>query len=285
MTKQEQASLKPVETRLDWARKYAKELEEAANAFFSDGHDGTAIDYKHDDDAGRIHVTVHLPHGFPEDLGRVIGGAFHQLRAALDNLAYQLVLTNGNRPTRRTAFPVLSACAKGEFPARTKQRLDGMSDGAQTIIERLQPYNEWPERPKDTVLWLIDELNNIDKHRIAHLACLWIATCNGSLHFQSGAAEHLQARIEEVHPRGIAEHGATLLDFRWNPMLRWLLPNPEMMMEIDISSDVALRNPEREWFLDPDRIPTRALPVTHFLNAALTYCDTTVLPAFAEEFK
>ena len=285
MGEPEQGSLKPVQTRLDWARKYVKELEEAANAFFGDGQDGTAIDYKHDDNAGRIHVSVHLPTGFPEDLGRVIGGAFHQMRAAFDNLVYQLVLANGGTPTKKTAFPVLFECADGKFPAIAKQRLAGVSDTARATIERLQPYEEWPERPKDTILWLVDELNNIDKHRIAHLACLWIATCNGTLYGKGSTAEQIQGRIEDVHPRGIAEHGATLLDFRWNPMLRRLLPNPEMMMEIDISSDIALRNPEREWFLDPDLIPTRALPITHFLNAALKYCDTAVFPAFAEEFK
>jgi hypothetical protein len=53
----------------------------------------------------------------------------------------------------------------------------------------------------------------------------------------------------------------------------------------DISSDVALKNPERSDFLDPDGIPTEALPITHFLDAALDYCDSTLLPRFADEFK
>jgi hypothetical protein len=160
-----------------------------------------------------------------------------------------------------------------------------MSPTARATIERLQPFNEWPERPKDTTLWLIHELNNIDKHRIAHLACLWIATCSGTLYGKGATAAEIEGRIEHVHRRGIAEHGATLLDFRWNPILRKLLPNPEMMMEIDLSSDIALRNPERPSFLDPDGIPTEALPIVHFLNSALDYCDRAVMPAFAKEFE
>jgi hypothetical protein len=56
------------------------------------------------------------------------------------------------------------------------------------------------------------------------------------------------------------------------------------MMEIDLSSDVALRNPERDSFLDPDGMPTEALPISHFLDAALKYCETTIAPAFADEF-
>ena len=279
------ASIDAFNTRIDWARKYFVELEEATNALMGDGRDGTAVDYKQDNNAGRIHVSVHLPNGVPEDFGRIIAGAFHELRSAFDNLVYQLVLANGGTPTKQTAFPVLWEKPDREFAATTKGQLVGVSDTARAAIERLQPFNEWPERPKDTILWLINELNNIDKHRIAHLACLWIAHCDGTLYGKGATAEQIQGRIEEVHPRGIAEHGATLLGFRWNPMLRWLIPNPEMMMEVDLSSEIALRSPERKWFLDPDRIPTRALPLTHFFQTALSYCDTTVLPAFAEEFK
>lgn len=279
------ASIDAFKTRIDWARKYAQELEEATDALMGDGRDGTAVDYKHDNDAGRIHISVHLPNGFPEDFGRIISGAFHQLRSAFDNLAYQLVLANEGTPSKKTEFPILWKPPDGKFAAATKSQLDGMSDTARASIERLQPFNEWPESPKDTTLWLIHELNNIDKHRIAHLACLWIATCSGELKMKGPTAAHIGARAAHEPTRGIAEHNATLLDFRWNPMLRALVPNPEMMVEIDISSDVALRSPERETFLDPDGIPTEALPIAHFLDAAFKYCDTTVLPAFAKEFK
>jgi len=285
MNNGDQASLEPVQTRIDWARKYVDELEEATSLFMDYDTEGSAVNYKQDNGAGRIHVTVHLPNGFPKDFRRIIGGALHQLRAIFDNLVYQLVLANEGTPTKRTAFPVLWECPDGKFPAIAKQRLEGVSGPARATIERLQPFNEWPERPKDTTLWLVDELNNIDKHRIAHLACLWIATCSGTLHMKGPTAADIGGRVAHEPTRGIAEHDATLLDFRWNPMLRALVPNPEMMMEIDISSDVALRSPERDSFLDPDGIPTEALPIAHFLKAALKYADTTVLPAFADEFQ
>jgi hypothetical protein len=281
--------MRPFETRLDWARKYVEELKTAADGFVNDGRDGTAVDYKQDDKAGRILVSVHLPYGFPEDFGRMIGAAFHELRAAFDNLAYQLVLANGGTPTGKTDFPIFWRPPDGEFAAATNQRLKGMSGSARAAIERLQPFNEWPERPKDTKLWLIHELNNLDKHRIAHLACLWIAQCHGKLLLKedSGATRpaEIDARFEHVHRRGVAEDGAPLLDMRWDPVLRALLPNGEMMMEIDISVDVALRNPERTSFLDPDGIATDALPIEHFLNAALDYCHRTVAPTFASEFE
>lgn len=56
-----------------------------------------------------------------------------------------------------------------------------------------------------------------------------------------------------------------------------------MMMEIEISSDVALKNPERPDFLDPDGEPTEALPITHFFDAALECSDARLPPRFAQE--
>ncbi|NLT07176.1 MAG: hypothetical protein GXY03_12820 [Solirubrobacterales bacterium] len=281
----ETASLAPVQTRIGWARKYVDELKEATNAFMSTDADASAVNYKQDRTVGQILVSVHLPNGFPEDFGRVIGGAFHQLRSAFDNLAYQLVLANGGTPTKQTSFPVLADCPNGQFAAMTNQRLAGMSKSARATIKRLQPFNEWPERPKDTTLWLIHELNNLDKHRIHHLACLWIATCNSTLYMKGATAADINSRVEYFASRGVAEHDAPLIDIRWDPALMAALPNDEMLMEIDRSADIAIRNPERASFLDPDGQPTEALPIAHFLDDALTYCETTVLPAFADEFK
>ena len=41
----------------------------------------------------------------PVDLSLVIGDAVHNLRSALDHLAWQLVLANGQTPTTQTAYP------------------------------------------------------------------------------------------------------------------------------------------------------------------------------------
>lgn len=281
----ELGSLNAVQTRIGWARKYVDELKEATNAFMHRNADASAVDYKEDRAAGRIVASVHLPDGFPEDFGRVIGGAFHQLRAAFDNLAYQLVLANNGTPTKDTAFPILCQCPEGQFEARTNRRLTGMSRSARATIKELQPFEVWPERPKDTTLWLIHELNNIDKHRIHHLACLWLATCNATMYMKGGVAADIGGRVEHPPARGVVEHGAPLFELRWDPALMAARANQEVMVEFDLSADIALRSPERSTFLDPDRQPTEALPIAHFLDAALAYCDATVLPAFAGEFE
>jgi hypothetical protein len=43
----------------------------------------------------------------PIELSLLVGEIAHQMRSALDHLAFALVQAAGNTPTRRTAFPVL----------------------------------------------------------------------------------------------------------------------------------------------------------------------------------
>jgi hypothetical protein len=279
----EKASLDGIQTRLGWARQYVNDLKKISADFMRpDPNPGSAIDYEQK--PGHVLVSVYLPGDFPDEFGRIMGGAFHQLRSLFDNLAYQLVLANHGTPTKKTEFPILKDGT--DFDKRTKNALAGMSTTARAEIKALQPFNEWPQHPEHTTLWLIHELNNIDKHRLAHLACLWIATCNATLNTMGGIpAADIDARFEYVAERGVAEHKAPLLDIRWDAAKVAALTGHQVAVDIDISSDVALKNPERTGFLDPDGKPTDALPVAHFLDAALKYCETTVLPRFAQEFK
>ena len=45
----------------------------------------------------------------PNEIGLVTGDVIHNLRSALDHLAYQLVLVNGATPTRQTCFPIFDS--------------------------------------------------------------------------------------------------------------------------------------------------------------------------------
>jgi len=57
-------------------------------------------------------------------------------------------------------FPLFSVANEVLFARKTR----GMSPQAQAAIERLQPYNR-PDPTKD-ILWVLNRLSNIDKHRL-----------------------------------------------------------------------------------------------------------------------
>lgn len=108
----------------------------------------------------------------PKDWGLLIGEFAHNARSALDYLAWQLVLANNGKPSRRTQFPiVLNPCAW--INRSGAGRLHGASRAHIAAVERLQPYNRvdsdgwsYSRRMFDHPLTHLQSLNNEDKHRV-----------------------------------------------------------------------------------------------------------------------
>lgn len=110
----------------------------------------------------------------PPRFSAIIGDAVYNFRSALDHLAWQLVIANGQTPVERlTAFPI---CTKPAQWDRAKGKLKGMSDTARALVESEQPcYNRHPYRKQNFTF--LEELSNVDKHR--HLNLVQTATLGG----------------------------------------------------------------------------------------------------------
>ena len=86
----------------------------------------------------------------------------YDLRSVLDHLAYAIV----PQPDSQTAFPIIHPDhGLNDFLAKTTTKLPGLQQGkpdAWDIIKQLQPYQGAGKRD---LLWVLHELNIIDKHR------------------------------------------------------------------------------------------------------------------------
>jgi hypothetical protein len=116
----------------------------------------------------------------PASLSLIAGDCSHNLRAALDNLAFELALryTKGPLPSKiadASGFPIFHEDPTKNPDPRPLQKFDNMVRGidprAKTVIEGLQPYNRedgfWRDR-----LWQLNKLETIDKHRLPHATTL-----------------------------------------------------------------------------------------------------------------
>ncbi len=99
------------------------------------------------------------------DTELILGDCVHNLRSALDHLAYQLVVLNKRTPDRRSNFPIF------DHPHRKRRKcwlrrvpllVPGISPQANQIIENIQPYQKGDIGHR---LAELRELDNIDKHR------------------------------------------------------------------------------------------------------------------------
>ena len=105
-------------------------------------------------------------------MGLVAGDAIHNLRAALDHLAWQLAVAGGGA-NRRTQFPIYDDQAI--FRANVDAVLRGVSPTDRATIETLQPYHlraaeavEGVHRDLslNALLMIVSRLDNVDKHTV-----------------------------------------------------------------------------------------------------------------------
>jgi hypothetical protein len=121
-------------------------------------------------------IRARAPKSVDSNLSLVIGDCVHNLRSALDHLVLQLAALKKRTKDaeRKTAFPIhLDSAA---FKKATKDNVRPfISKEALAALEELQPYRvvvPGTDRPlgERSVLWVLSQLDIIDKHRVILVA-------------------------------------------------------------------------------------------------------------------
>jgi hypothetical protein len=107
----------------------------------------------------------------------IIGDCLQNLRSSLDYLVWELVLANNNDPGKYNMFPICDTPAAFKKERDKRDRLLGVHPDAITLIEALQPYHLGKDREK-SILWVLNELTNFNKHRRVLLTALRAARSN-----------------------------------------------------------------------------------------------------------
>ncbi len=97
----------------------------------------------------------------------IIGDVLHNLRSALDHLAGQLLFHDSARPpTRETQFPIYESAVDRKGLPRDVTIKPGIRDKQiLAALKDIQPYARGHE-PAGEALWIVHQLNIIDKHRL-----------------------------------------------------------------------------------------------------------------------
>lgn len=145
------ASLEGARIKLARAARHLDELREATHRYlesrpFHVVRNGTVYSVK-------IVQTV------PPEWGAIVGDVVHNLRSALDLLAWQLVEAGGGTPSRDTCFPVSQAPNTSE--SSLQRALAGASPSAFRFIRRLKPYPGGNE-----TLVRLHAVDIVDKHHV-----------------------------------------------------------------------------------------------------------------------
>jgi hypothetical protein len=144
-----------VRTKLSRAEKLNEELITEIGRFI--GGDPYKVDTRRDQDSKRLIYYIAHATAVPAEVALVAGDLLHNLRSALDHLAWHLVIANGQKPARQTYFPIADDNLKF---ARDLAKV-AFSTDAIAEVAAIQPY-----RCGNDALWRLHRLNNIDKHRM-----------------------------------------------------------------------------------------------------------------------
>jgi hypothetical protein len=209
----------------------------------------------------RYQVVADPPPGW----GTVIGDCVHNLRSCLDHLVYQLTLMHHGEPLDDTSFPIFGAkdafdekshrdFTRGTWPIR------GIQPEAQLVVETLQPYHAG-EGPRKDALWLLNQLWNVDKHRLLHLAVVHPSAVGVSSTYQLGEKPQSHSEVFNAGP--------------WN--------DGDVVLEVDVPPGD--ERPSGEFIecqliFDDARSPEITGPVRDTLRVLCDYVENWVLPQF-----
>lgn len=115
-------------------------------------------------------LVINTIEPIPVRISTLFGEWLYLLRAALDGTAYYAaVRDSGRNPPpneRRIYFPIKTDAAKYDSQNH-RNDLAALSDQTFADLRIVQPFNAQPDH-KSNVLWWIEELARIDRHRYGH---------------------------------------------------------------------------------------------------------------------
>lgn len=205
------SSFSDVWDKLCRAKYHAAELQDCLDADLAPGRQ--RFEVRFDDNVSKHALYVS---GLPQSQLQwqlLLGDITHNLRASLDYLAWKTVELDGGVPDHSTSFPIhetgLDAnCDKVGLSIGPGKR----SKKVRKLLEQVQPFYESLDGPH-SALWLVHELNIIDKHRLPLVCAVGVSVVG--THFGYDNLEDSPGIDLEMLMRPAREHEPmTFFDFR-----------------------------------------------------------------------
>jgi hypothetical protein len=183
--------------KADRAQDHLRSLDRLVAEFRASGP--YTVDPQPTDIPGRTEYRLHVHKPMPVEIGTTIGDILHNLRSALDSLAYDIALRGLDRPLtpeeeRACVFPVTATPERfDQFfdetskHERTRIRSALYGDRARAAFRSVQPFriheeamllgvqvtDTYGEEYRWSELHRLTQLSNLDKHRRLSLMVWW----------------------------------------------------------------------------------------------------------------
>jgi hypothetical protein len=152
--------LAPIQSKIERAKEHITTLQGTIQKYLDSNP--YQVSTKRDADRKLVYYLSKVE-PTPASFSLIAGDAIQNLRTALDHLTWQLFLigTGGTRNDRGIYFPIVED-ATAYSSKLVGLRRKGLRQDAIAIFNGIQPY----KGGKDHALWVLNELNIRDKHRL-----------------------------------------------------------------------------------------------------------------------
>jgi len=218
--------------KIERARQHVRALKDAVNSWGPG--DGYEIATERDPETGEKTTRIaYDAEGLPVLWSLIIGDAVQTLRNALDNAVFGMAKAGGpltEQQEQKIAFPVYGRSPLP--PSKADQMMRNVPPAVRDFIASIQPHKEVDGPYREHILWLLNELAIIDKHRTMHLATLQTKAIKAT---GPPGLGHLGVQWLFAEPPGTTlEHG--------DEVARYLqLPDVEGDVQIDLTLDVVIK--------------------------------------------
>jgi hypothetical protein len=122
-----------IRLKIERAKKHIRDLDTAIQAFVL--NKPYRLEVKPHPIAEIQHTTLYVAEikPVPQEISLIVGDAIHNLRSALDHLAWQLVEAGGGTPDRNTYFPICDS-AQQYASAMGNREIQKIAPEARNII-------------------------------------------------------------------------------------------------------------------------------------------------------
>jgi hypothetical protein len=162
-----------IREKIKRAKKHIEDFKSELQIF----HDSKPYAIRVDVDSSPMQPIVQILKAdpVPPYLACIVGDAIHNLRSALDHLACELVMANGNIPTQKTEFPILDQpITTSKLESRFAAKVEGMRKEVVDAIRNIHPY-----QGGSNTLWRLHRLDVTDKHKTVIAGIGNITAVNG----------------------------------------------------------------------------------------------------------
>jgi hypothetical protein len=150
-----------IRSKIERAKKHVADLDAAIRAFLDSKP--YKVGAERDPDTRKmVYYVVHVE-DVHTDITQIAGDALASMVSILDHLAYRLFLTaKTGGDGRHVYFPITkNATNAAEYVAERKRKVKDIPPAIVADLDALEPY----KGGKGHQLWVLNELNNLAKHR------------------------------------------------------------------------------------------------------------------------